>query len=290
MIYQLRHKSVALLEITDFKTFTSKEDVMSLLRQFNLDTETLNQLVREGDEKAVPDAWDNGKKLDKIAEYIIAGNIVITQRHNPPKVESSAAESSMSDVGNRSVGLGSGDSKGNSSSEKGTSNKLAAPGKKGIDSFRQELKGLNPEIDDDIETIGVANTDVPGLENALFKGASPKVRKTAGLPPTTPGPVKTNIDNPFFKAHAEEDIANQFIADVETAGLKPEDLAGKNLNLTISNPAGLCPGCSAGLKPTSKAKNPGVIKQLSERYPELNINIDIPGRESFSVLGGKIVS
>jgi hypothetical protein len=101
MIYQLRHKSVVLLENPQFKTISSKGEVLAFLQQFNLDTETLNQLVREGDDKTVPEAWDDGKKLDKVAGFVLAGDIVITQRHNPPKVESSVSALAVGDVGNR---------------------------------------------------------------------------------------------------------------------------------------------------------------------------------------------
>lgn len=110
MIYQLRHKSVVLLDDPQLKSFSSKDEVLALIQQFNLDTETLNQLVKEGDDKAVPNGWDSGKKMDHIAEYILAGNLVVTQRHNPPKVENSAPPPAVSDVGNRVVDLGSDES------------------------------------------------------------------------------------------------------------------------------------------------------------------------------------
>lgn len=106
MIYQLRHKSVVLLENSQFKTISSKEEALDFLQLFNLDSETLNQLIWEGDDKAVPEAWDNSKKLAKIAESILLGDIVITQRHNPPKVEDSASPEIESNVGNRAHSLG----------------------------------------------------------------------------------------------------------------------------------------------------------------------------------------
>lgn len=111
MIYQICHKSIVVLgNNPELKPFTEKEEVTTFLKQFNLDEAILDQIIHEGDSKAVPDAWDNGKKLDKIAGYILAGNLVITQRHNPPKVESSTPESAMSDIGNRPITLGPGDS------------------------------------------------------------------------------------------------------------------------------------------------------------------------------------
>jgi hypothetical protein len=41
------------------------------------------------------------------------------------------------------------------------------------------------------------------------------VRKNAGLPDTTPRPIKSPSPTPLFTKHAEEDIANQFVAAVE---------------------------------------------------------------------------
>jgi hypothetical protein len=58
--------------------------------------------------------------------------------------------------------------------QKATGIKLAL-GKAELDAFRQKIGVLA----DDIHTIGVAKTDIPGMQNITFEGASPKVRKLA---------------------------------------------------------------------------------------------------------------
>ncbi|OAD19620.1 hypothetical protein THIOM_004733 [Candidatus Thiomargarita nelsonii] len=152
-----------------------------------------------------------------------------------------------------------------------------ALGKAELDAFRQKIGVLA----DDIHTIGVAKTDIPGMQNITFEGASPKVRKLAGLPDATPGPIKSPNSNPLFTRHAEEDLANQFVAAVEKLGLTQADIEGRTLLMHISNPTGVCNVCRQGIKnPNVK---PGVLKQLSEKYPRLTIKVTV---ESGGVKGG----
>jgi len=54
-------------------------------------------------------------------------------------------------------------------------------GKAELDVWRQKLG-----IPADKHTIGVAKTDIPDLQHKTFEGASPRVRKEAGLPDATP--------------------------------------------------------------------------------------------------------
>jgi len=144
-----------------------------------------------------------------------------------------------------------------------------ALGKAELDAFRQKIGVLA----DDIHTIGVAKTDIPSLQNITFEGASPKVRKLAGLPDATDGPIKSPNPNPLFKKHAEEDIANQFVAAIEKTGLTQANLEARTLLMHISNPTGVCNVCRQGIKnPNVK---PGVLKQLSEKYPNLTIKVTI---------------
>jgi len=126
-------------------------------------------------------------------------------------------------------------------------------------------------------TAGVGRTNVPGLEGQVFEGASPAVRQQAGMPPATPGPIASPRTIAIDRNHAEEDIANQFVAAVDRAGLKPADLDGKELLMRVQNEAGICTACRQGLANQNVAS--GVLKQLSERYPGLNIRVvvDNPG-------------
>jgi hypothetical protein len=147
--------------------------------------------------------------------------------------------------------------------------KKRALGKAELNAFRQKIGVLA----DDIHTIGIAKTDIPGLQNITFEGASPKVRKLAGLPDATLGPIKSPNSNPLFKKHAEEDIANQFVAAVDKLKLTHADFEGSSLLMHISNPTGVCNVCRQGIK-NPKVK-PGVLKQLSDKYPGLTIKVTV---------------
>jgi hypothetical protein len=121
-------------------------------------------------------------------------------------------------------------------------------------------------------TVAVARTNVPGLEDMKIEGASPLVWDEAGLPRATPGPIKSPSSRPLDQAHAEEDIANRFVRAVEERGLKASDLDGSTLAIRVSNPRGVCAACRMGLNSDGP---PGVLKQLSDRYPGLSIKIRV---------------
>ena len=80
----------------------------------------------------------------------------------------------------------------------------------------------------------------------------------------------------------------------QKAGLSNEEVKGV-LHLYQSNPSGVCPTCLSGLGNPDKAS--GVIKQLSERYPNLKIKVSsnqvegvrVTGRSNFTVQNGKYV-
>jgi hypothetical protein len=171
--------------------------------------------------------------------------------------------------------------------------RAAEPTKGDLDAYRARLGGVQAD------TIAVGRTNVPGLEKEVLEGASPKVRKEAGLPDlntTAPDrPIQSPRDNPLFTRHAEEDLANNFVKKVEDAHLKPADLDGKTLNIRISNADGVCTPCMQGLKEGSNAPA-GVIKQLSERYPGLTIRIAAEGGDAYAgrtvveIRNGKIIN
>jgi len=148
-----------------------------------------------------------------------------------------------------------------------------------LDAYRNRLG-----VPDDLNTIAVGRTNVPGLEGETFEGASPKVRKAAGLQDlddVAPNrPIKSPNSAAIASRHAEEDLANNFVSKVEGAGLKPADLDGKTLNIRISNDTGVCRTCMQGLSEGSNAPA-GVIKQLSERYPGLTIRIAAEGGNAY---------
>jgi len=153
-------------------------------------------------------------------------------------------------------------------------------GKTDIDALRK--KWNVPET----ETVAVGKTDVKGLEDLNFEGGSPKVRKEAGLPDLDEVMPDRNIKapgtNPLFTRHAEEGVLNEFDSAVIKAGIKPEDVTG-TLKLHQSNPSGVCRKCYQGL--ANDKVPPGVLKQLSLKYPNLKIEVTSETDESIKVTG-----
>uniref|UniRef100_UPI003F4912B4 ribonuclease YeeF family protein n=1 Tax=Niallia taxi TaxID=2499688 RepID=UPI003F4912B4 len=136
------------------------------------------------------------------------------------------------------------------------------------------------------ETVAVGKTDVEGLEDLTFVGGSPKVRKEAALPDLDEAMPNRNIkapsNNPLFTRHAEEGVLNEFDAAVMQKGLNPEEVTG-TLRLHQSNPSGVCRKCYQGL---ANDKVPaGVLKQLSQRYPNLTIIVTSETNEAVKVTG-----
>jgi hypothetical protein len=112
---------------------------------------------------------------------------------------------------------------------------------------------------------GVARTDLPGLENRTFTGASPR----AGGPVEPPGPIKSPNPNPLFRDHAEQDLVNQLDRAIQDSRLTPDQMAGRTVNMHIEER--VCNICRQGLPGTGVP--PGVLKQLSEKYPNITFNV-----------------
>lgn len=194
----------------------------------------------------------------------------------------------------------------------------------------QYLRPVLPPTSDDLrhlrdrlgvpntQTVAVGTTDVRGLEQFRFEGASPKVREEAGissLDQQHPGRgIRSPAVHPQGKMHAEEDLVNQFDRAVLDAKLSPEDVEG-NLYILQSNPTGACTTCFQGFpvdRPkTSRASDvaegvdvtyarvpPGILKQLSDMYPNLTIHLTSEvgdstrtgGRLSFAIRDGEYVN
>ncbi|MBC2105476.1 hypothetical protein HCB02_10950 [Listeria booriae] len=151
-----------------------------------------------------------------------------------------------------------------------------------------------PETD----TIAVGKTDVKGLENKIFEGGSPLVRKEAGLldlDELSPSrPIQAPRKSPQFTRHAEEGVINDFIATVEKNGLSSDEVVG-TLAIHQSNPKGVCTACIQGI--TNPRVKPGIFMQLSQKYPNLIIKvttemqegIKAAGKFDFILSGGKLI-
>lgn len=165
-------------------------------------------------------------------------------------------------------------------------------GKKDIDQFREKYSVSKDN------TIAIGKTNVPGLEGMTFEGSSPKVRKMIGLQDLDvemPNrSIKAPGKNPLFTRHAEEVVANKFDIAIKKAGISPEKVTGE-LHIHQSNPSGVCPKCLQGLSNDKVA--PGVLKQLSLKYPNLLINVSsevqtgvkVRGRSFFQVKNGHYI-
>jgi len=159
-----------------------------------------------------------------------------------------------------------------------------------LDAYRARLG-----VPDDIHTIAVGRTDVPGLENEIFEGASPSVRQAAGLPHATRGDIKSPAPLTRDQEHAEEDLFNRFKRRVEDRRLKQSDFEGRTLTIHVSNPIGVCSWCRAGLDSDAL---PGVLKQLSTLYRQLTIHVTVetePGitpssPTDFTIRDGRYIS
>ncbi|MGE6260574.1 hypothetical protein ACQKCU_22285 [Heyndrickxia sporothermodurans] len=183
---------------------------------------------------------------------------------------------------------------------KGSGENTFKLGKTDLDVYRNELNV--PETN----TVSVGKADVSGLENLVFKGASPEVRNQAKLPslddvnPNREFKAPYNhIKNPRlaqFTRHAEEGVLNEFNDAVKKAGIDPNDVKG-TLYIHQSNPRGVCNKCTKGLiKPFPEDKC-GIFYQASKKFPNLKIvvtseideTVKVNGLLSFTLKDGKIL-
>ncbi|WP_260442753.1 pre-toxin TG domain-containing protein [Listeria booriae] len=134
-----------------------------------------------------------------------------------------------------------------------------------------------PETD----TIAAGKTDVKGLEDMVFEGGSPKVRKEAGLPDLDELMPDRAIRAPYdsansrlaqFTKHAEEGVLNEFDIAVQKLGVKPEEVEGV-LKIHQSNPNGVCNKCTKGLINSFPESESGIFYQFSTKYPNVTVMV-----------------
>lgn len=106
--------------------------------------------------------------------------------------------------------------------------------------------------------------------------------------------IKYPGENSLFSRHAEEGVLNEFDDAVIKAGINPNEVNGI-LKINQSNPTGVCRKCIQGLA-NYKVK-PGVLKQLSIKYPNLRIEVTsetipgvkVTGRSTVIIKNGKYI-
>jgi len=126
------------------------------------------------------------------------------------------------------------------------------------------------------DTVAVGKTDIPGLEGFRFEGGSIQVRREAGLPSLTESgssAISAPRDFPSWSLdNGEGDVLAKVDDAIAATGQSPQDVEG-TLNIIQSNPDGVCGFCRAGLPENSTAQSDGVIKQFSDKYPGVEIDI-----------------
>lgn len=128
------------------------------------------------------------------------------------------------------------------------------------------VRSANPGAPTEGGTMGVARTDIPGFENRSFIGKSPQaggaLNANSNFPPAT-----DPKELPHTHAHAEQHIADQLEAALKS--IPREQLKGRTVWMLIEQEP--CSTCAQG---TNNANTKaGVLKKLSDAYPELRFEI-----------------
>ncbi len=154
---------------------------------------------------------------------------------------------------------------------------------------KQRVRGEDGKFKWEGGTVAVGATDIPGLQDQVFRGGS----KEAG------GPANKTFESPqdfgATKNHAEQNLGGQLDAklqDLISQGkLTPADLEGKSVFIHVDQE--VCSVCRQGLNPTKSGAtvDPGVLGQMSQKYPGLTFEITNSNTgEVLTVKGGKIIS
>jgi len=128
-------------------------------------------------------------------------------------------------------------------------------------------------------TVGIALTDIPGLETRVFGGASPQAHINLGE--VTRGDIKSPAKISKGRNHAEEELGNTIAKAIDSSNLTNNDLVGKTIYMHIETMP--CSTCKSGL---ASDKAAGVLKQLSERYPQLRIIVTAENSSQSIIIQG----
>jgi hypothetical protein len=131
---------------------------------------------------------------------------------------------------------------------------------------RRAPSAVEPDIKVEGGTVGAARTDVPGLQGTTFVGRSPRaggqVNPESQFAPATDPKVL-----PQTHGHAEQQIADQL--DTALQKVPREQLNGRTVSILIEQEP--CSTCAAGVYEPGIA--PGVLRKLSNKFPELTFEI-----------------
>jgi hypothetical protein len=132
-------------------------------------------------------------------------------------------------------------------------------------------------IPEGLQTVAVGWTDVAALSAKRFPGASREIRAVTILP-TPSQHIVTPRMNALSQDHAEQDVINGFIDAVAQSKIDVEREHSPTLWMFVSQD--VCTACRQGNEGTPI--EPGVLMQLSLRYPNLLISV------GWEAKGGKL--
>jgi hypothetical protein len=144
---------------------------------------------------------------------------------------------------------------------------------------RRAPSAVEPNVEVEGGTVGSARTDIPGLENRAFVGRSPqaggKVNPASEFAPATDPKLL-----PQTHGHAEQDIADQLAEALRK--IPREQLKGRRVWMLIEQEP--CSTCAQGASNPKVA--PGVLKKLSQEFPEVIFEIKDLNSNAIIVLKG----
>ncbi len=164
---------------------------------------------------------------------------------------------------------------------------------RGLNQFAQKLGNKVKATD---KTLSVGITDVHGLEGSIFGGASPKLRKAAGLDDLDDVYPNRSVKAPYdknevglgqFTRHAEEGVMATFEDSVVKAGINPQDVKD-TIYIMQSNGGGVCSMCTLDLIDKSPHSDKGIFKQFTEQFPNLNIVVSTYSKALASKANGTL--
>jgi hypothetical protein len=210
-------------------------------------------------------------QVDELECYAVGWNGVLVHNVNGAETKAASTADGMEGVGDATFASSVEDARATLSPAKPLPEELR--------DFRQTLPPKTPTSGG---TVGVASTDLPALDLRPFKGASPNANGPVG----GGGSIKSPNPSKRFQLHAEEDLANQIDGAIQGVELTSEEMVGRTVNMHIEQR--VCNICRQGLGGTEVP--PGVLKQLSDKYPNITFRVTAEGtNEVLRFRGGKFL-
>jgi hypothetical protein len=232
-----------------------------------LTIDQLRKLVSKGDKRAAEALYARyeGMTTAQLAPYARGSDDiardVYARRTVPPKA--AAGQGSFSKDGMRDQ------------LTKDISNNRTATGIR-----RREPSAVTPDVEVEGGTVGAARTDIPGLDKRAFIGQSKRAGGPGYNPKSSFQPATNVKDLPHTVGHAEQHIADQL--EEALAKIPREQLKGRTVWMLIEQEP--CATCAQGAVNSDTVA--GVLKKLSQKYPELTFEVKSLQSSALIVLKG----